>query len=76
MEPQNDAAQVDGGHDVGVDAQVEHIPLIITIGDKEVESKTLAVRTLDGKVKMGIKVDDFIKTIKKNIEEKKIDLEF
>ncbi|MEM2121373.1 MAG: threonine--tRNA ligase, partial [Candidatus Woesearchaeota archaeon] len=35
-------------------AQIQKIPLIITIGDKEVSSKTLAVRTLDGKVLFGV----------------------
>ena len=44
-------------------AQVNYIPLIITIGDKEKESNTLSVRTLDGKVRMGVKIEDFFKTI-------------
>ncbi len=43
------------------DAQLEKVPLIITIGDKEVESKKLAIRTLDGKVKFGVSIEEFIK---------------
>lgn len=45
------------------DAELERIPLIITIGDKEVEKKTLAIRTLDNKVKFGVKVEEFISKI-------------
>ncbi|MCK5542319.1 MAG: threonine--tRNA ligase [Desulfobacterales bacterium] len=44
-------------------AQMNYIPLIITIGEKEKESNTLSVRTLDGKVRMGVKTDDFFKKI-------------
>ena len=43
------------------DAQVNKIPLAITIGDKETDNKTLAVRTLDGKVRFGVKVDEFVR---------------
>ncbi|MBI3033293.1 threonine--tRNA ligase [Candidatus Woesearchaeota archaeon] len=52
------------------DAQMQYIPLIITIGEKEKEAKTLAVRTLDGQVKFGIKLDDFIKHIKNGIDKR------
>lgn len=52
------------------DAQVQYIPLIITIGEKEKEAKTLAVRTLDGQVKFGLKVDDFIKHVKEVIDKR------
>jgi threonyl-tRNA synthetase len=40
-------------------AQMNYIPLIITIGEKEKESNTLSVRTLDGKVRMGVDSKDF-----------------
>lgn len=49
------------------DAQLEKANYIITIGDKEVEKKTLAVRTRAGEVKFDIKVDDFIRQL---VEEK------
>ncbi|MBI2499744.1 threonine--tRNA ligase [Candidatus Woesearchaeota archaeon] len=53
------------------DAQLEKIPLTITIGDKEQENKTLAIRTLDGKVKFGVKVEEFINDLLTEIKEKK-----
>jgi len=49
-------------------AEIEKIPYIIVIGDKEEKAKTLAVRK-DGKVNQ-IKQDEFLKEIKKEIEEK------
>ena len=47
------------------------IPYIITIGDKEVKSKKLAIRTRDGKVKFNVSVDKFIKDVKEEIKTKK-----
>ncbi len=44
-------------------AQMNYIPLIITIGEKEKESDSISVRTLDGKVRMGVNTDDFFKKI-------------
>jgi len=52
------------------EAQLEKVPKIIIIGDKEVEAKTVAVRTLDGKVKFGVKISEFIEEILKEIKEK------
>ncbi len=53
------------------DAQTDKIPYMITIGDKEVKEKCLAVRTLDGKVKFGVKVNDFINDILDEIKTRK-----
>lgn len=53
------------------DAQLNRIPLIITVGNKERESGTLSVRTLDGSVKHGIAGDDFLKTVLSHIKERK-----
>ena len=53
------------------EAQLMKIPLVITIGDKEQQKKTLAVRTVDGKVKFGVKIETFIKDIVKKISERK-----
>lgn len=50
------------------DAQVNYTPLIITIGEKEFESSTLSVRTLDGSVKMGMKMDDFLLPVVSHIK--------
>ena len=55
-------------------AQLANIPLILTIGAKEKESQTLSVRTLDGKVKMGVSQDEFIQAVSKNIKARELDL--
>lgn len=55
------------------EAQLNYIPLIITIGDKEKEANTLAVRTLDGKVKMGLSMDDFITPVLQHIKDRTLD---
>ena len=52
------------------DAQLMKINYIVTIGDKEQEKKTLAIRTLDGKVNFGVKVNDFVKELIKKIDDK------
>ena len=53
------------------DSQALKIPLIIIIGEKEVDGKTVSVRTLDNKVKFGVKLDEFISKVNQNISEKK-----
>ncbi|MAG52712.1 MAG: threonine--tRNA ligase [Nanoarchaeota archaeon] len=53
------------------DAQTELIPITITIGDKEQKAKTLAIRTIDGKIKFGVKNKDFLKKITQSIEQRK-----
>ncbi|MFH1064946.1 MAG: threonine--tRNA ligase [Nanoarchaeota archaeon] len=55
------------------EAQLQQVPKIIIIGDKEVEANTLAVRTLDGKTKYGVKQKEFIEEVLKEIKEKKIE---
>lgn len=57
------------------DAQIQKIPLMITIGDKEIESKTLAIRTLDGKIKFGIDTKSFLDIVLDNIKKKKTRVE-
>lgn len=53
------------------EAQLEKVPYMIVVGDKEEQAGTVAVRTRDGKVKYGVKVQDFIDQVKKEISEKK-----
>ncbi len=53
------------------EASLQKIPFILNVGDKEEKAGTLAVRTRDNKVKFGVKIDDFIKHIKEEIEKKK-----
>ena len=55
------------------EAQVNYIPLIITIGDKERETGTLSVRTLDGKVRMGIPMDALVTKVTHHIKERTLD---
>ncbi|MDM8535951.1 threonine--tRNA ligase [Desulfobacterales bacterium HSG17] len=57
------------------EAQLEYIPLILTIGAKEKEAGTLSVRTLDGFVKHGVLMDDFLNRVNVHIKERKLDLE-
>ncbi len=51
-----------------LEATKQKIPYVITIGDKEVESKTLAVRNRDGKVKFNVRVDEFLKLLNEEIK--------
>lgn len=50
------------------DAEMQKIPYIIVIGEKEEESKTLAVRTRGSKPKFGVKAQDLIKELNEKIE--------
>jgi threonyl-tRNA synthetase len=52
------------------DAEMQKIPYIIVIGEKEEESKTLAVRTRGNKPKFGVKTADLIKELKEKIEKR------
>ena len=52
------------------DAQLAYVPLIITIGDKEKETRTLSVRTLDGKVRMGLSMDEFVTSVSHHVKER------
>jgi len=58
------------------DAQLDKIPLIITIGNREKETGGLSVRTLDGKVRQGMPQDEFLDTILDNIRKRKLVLDF
>ena len=55
------------------EAQLEKIPLILTIGGKEKEAGTLSVRTLDGKVRYGMSRDMFVENVLRHIRERKLD---
>ena len=56
------------------EAQLNQIPLILTIGAREKESGNLSVRTLDGNVKFGVSQERFIETVLENIRKKSQDL--
>ena len=51
------------------DAQLLKIPIIITVGEKEVKEKTIAVRE-DGKVNFGVDISNFIDKTAKKIRER------
>ncbi len=55
------------------DAQINYIPLIITIGEKERASDTLSVRTLDGKVRMGLSMDAFLEPVTAHIKNRTLE---
>jgi threonyl-tRNA synthetase len=57
------------------DAQLNKIPLILTIGNKEKESGNLSVRTLDGKVRFGVPQEEFLTRVLGHIKERRLDLE-
>jgi threonyl-tRNA synthetase len=57
------------------EAQLNQMPLTLTIGAKEKESGTLAVRTLDGKVAYGITHDRFIAAVAENMRQRAITFE-
>ncbi|MBS3055680.1 MAG: threonine--tRNA ligase [Candidatus Aenigmarchaeota archaeon] len=51
-------------------AQLQKIPYMIIIGKKEEDSKSIAVRDREGKVKFKVKLEDFVKELKKQIEKR------
>ncbi|MBU0464728.1 MAG: threonine--tRNA ligase [Proteobacteria bacterium] len=55
------------------DAQLAYVPLIITIGDKEKETRSLSVRTLDGKIRMGLSMDEFVTSVSHHVKERILD---
>jgi threonyl-tRNA synthetase len=57
------------------EAQLAHTPLILTIGAKEKEAGTLAVRTLDGKVTHGVAHERFIDTVTENVRRRAVGFE-
>ena len=55
-------------------AQIEKIPLVLNVGEKEKKAGTVAVRTnIDGKLKFGVKVSSLIKAISENVASKEIE---
>ena len=52
------------------DAQVQKVNYVVTIGDKEVEKKCLAVRDRSGKTTFDVEIDGFVEKLRKEVEEK------
>lgn len=57
------------------EAQLDKIPLILTVGEKEKSAGTLAVRTLDGAVHHGVPVDTFINAVCDNVQNRSLGME-
>ena len=57
------------------DAQLDRVPLIITIGAKEKEAGTLSVRTLDGRVHYGISHETFFDRVGGHIQNRALDFD-
>jgi threonyl-tRNA synthetase len=57
------------------EAQLNQIPLMLTIGPKERDAGTLAVRTLDGKVKYGVSHDEFLNRVMPHIRERRLEMD-
>jgi len=57
------------------EAQLQYIPIILTIGGKEKEASTLSVRTLDGHVKYGVSHETFLNTVQTHIRNRELSLD-
>ncbi len=57
------------------EAQLNQIPLILTVGAKEKDAGTLSVRTLDGHVKYGLSHDEFLNTVQAHIRKRELALD-
>jgi len=54
------------------EAQLQKIPYMIVVGDKEEKGKNISVRSRDGKVEHGVGLENFMKQIAEEIEKKVI----
>ena len=57
------------------EAQLNYVPLILTIGAKEKETGCLSVRTLDGRVRMGVRQETFADVVRTRIADRSLSLE-
>jgi threonyl-tRNA synthetase len=57
------------------EAQLSQIPLMLTIGPKERDAGTLAVRTLDGKVKYGVSHDEFLNRVMPHVRDRRLEMD-
>jgi len=53
------------------DAQLDQVPVIVTIGEKEREAGVFSVRTLDGKVTYGVARENFLSVVNADIRSRK-----
>ena len=57
------------------EAQLNQIPLILTVGAKEKDSGTLSVRTLDGHVKYGVSHEMFLNAVGEHVRSRELALD-
>ena len=55
-------------------AQLQQIPYMIIVGDKELESQTISIRRRDGKQEFNVQLDDFIQNLRNKIKSKDLDV--
>lgn len=56
------------------DSEMQKIPYVIVIGDKEEQANTLAVRKRGQKPKFGVKVEDLIKELQDKISKRELEI--
>ncbi|MDD2208231.1 MAG: His/Gly/Thr/Pro-type tRNA ligase C-terminal domain-containing protein, partial [Bacilli bacterium] len=54
------------------ESQTNKVPITIIIGDKEVDAKNLTYRVYGSEESISIPVDEFIKKVNENIQNKKV----
>jgi len=54
--------------------QLHKVPYMLVVGDSEAESQTISVRRRDGEEKRGVRIDDFVESIVKEIAVRSVDL--
>ncbi len=54
------------------EAQMQKVPYMIILGNKEVEKNAITIRDRDGKQKHGVALEEFIKGIEKEIKERSL----
>jgi threonyl-tRNA synthetase len=57
------------------EAQLNRVPLILTVGAREKAAGTFAVRTLDGQVHHGLSRESFFEKVRDHIRKRRLDLE-
>ena len=54
------------------EAQLEKVPYMLVVGDKDIENNTVSVRSRKEGDKGAMAIDDFIKAVKEEIDTKRI----
>ncbi len=58
------------------EAQLQKIPLMLTVGEKEEQAGAVSIRTLDGKIKFAVKLEEFADKTSENIKNRKLNVDF